>query len=196
MPLIQCPKCAQEYDLPGVVAVRMTGAIAICHCGEWLSGSKAAVLARTLGSDQIREVDLQPYRVTPEAHAPATPRTAEESSSEPREQDSAPQPTQTLTAAPSRAVLVCTDGPLSGQEFEIPPTGLVVGREGHVRVADEFLSRRHFELLRDVDGSIRVRDLGSRNGTFLNTVPARDTLVRAGDEIRAGENAFRIEQRD
>ena len=65
-------------------------------------------------------------------------------------------------------------GPLDGQEFEIPPSGLVVGREGHVRVPDEFLSRRHFEVVPEADGTIRVRDLGSRNGTFLNTLPARE----------------------
>ncbi|HYU27325.1 MAG TPA: FHA domain-containing protein, partial [Thermoanaerobaculia bacterium] len=90
---------------------------------------------------------------------------------------------------------VCVEGPRSGQEFEIPITGLVVGREGHVRVPDEFLSRRHFEVLPDPDGSIRVRDLGSRNGTFLNTLPATNTKVHRGDEIRAGVNRFRIEHR-
>ena len=46
MPQIRCPKCGQLYDIPGVVAVRLPNSIATCHCGEWLSGSKAAVLAR------------------------------------------------------------------------------------------------------------------------------------------------------
>jgi hypothetical protein len=106
------------------------------------------------------------------------------------------QMTPAPAAAPTtRPVLICIDGALNGQEFEIPPTGLVVGREGHVRVPDEFLSRRHFEVAPDADGSIHVRDLGSRNGTFLNTLPAHDTKVRSGDEIRAGINRFRIEQR-
>jgi hypothetical protein len=98
-------------------------------------------------------------------------------------------------AEAKRNILVCIDGPLNGQEFEIPATGLVVGREGHVRVPDEFLSRKHFEVAPDDDGHIRVRDLGSRNGTFLNSMPARDTRVKGGDEIRAGQNRFRIEQR-
>ena len=312
MPLIRCPKCDQAYDVPGVVAVRLPNSIATCHCGEWLSGSKAAVLARIVDTDKIREIDLRPYRVDAAAAskveapheiapAPSRPRSVrvitrgafdsvntvftiyehplwigrkachveldeaelsirhcslfvrgdqivvrdadshmgtfldglqiEEAvledgvhllrvgsalvSVEPTDQiglpvEPIPLDTATITdeselaekmhaqrAAPqaSRAVLVCVEGPLVGQEFEIPATGLVVGREGHVRVPDEFLSRRHFELGREDDGTIRVRDLGSRNGTFLNAMPAKNTKVHAGDEITAGTNKFRVEQR-
>ena len=311
MPLIRCPKCGQAYDVPGVVAVRLPTSIATCHCGEWLSGSKAALLARLVDADQIRELDLKPYRVdaseapTDEVRivqeAPAAPRSvrvitrgaydsintvftihehplwigrkachvelaeAELSirhcsisvrgeqlvvrdadshmgtfldgraideavlgdgvhllrvgsalvSVEPTDQiglpvEPIPLDTATLTdeselaeklraqraaQEASRVVLVCVEGPLIGQEFEIPKTGLVVGREGHVRVPDEFLSRRHFELIREDDGAVRVRDLGSRNGTFLNTLPARNTKVHTGDEITAGLNKFKVEQR-
>jgi len=300
--------------VPGVVAVRLPNSIATCHCGEWLSGSKAAVLARLVDVNQIREIDMKPYRVETPADAqqavhsepmvaPSRPRSvrivargAKESlntvftihehplwigrkgchvelaeaelsirhcsisvrgdklvvrdadshmgtfldgqavdeaaieggvhllrvgsalvSVEPTDEPGLPVEPLTLDdqamvdeselaaklrtarttqpAAASRVVLICVEGPLVGQEFEIPTGGLVVGREGHVRVPDEFLSRRHFEVIRDVDGTVRVRDLGSRNGTFLNTLPARNTKVRAGDEIRAGVNRFRIEQR-
>ncbi len=313
MPLIRCPKCGQAYDVPGVVAVRLPSSIATCHCGEWLSGSKAAVLARLIDVDQIREIDMKPYRVDapaggPPAKAPelreaqARPRSvhvvargAKESldtvftlfehplwfgrkgchvelseaelslrhcsmfvrgeelvirdadshmgtfldvqqieeavigegthllrigtalvSIEPTDDDGVPvhpitlgtdavtdeselaqkvRSSRTTQPAATRAVLVCVEGPLKGQEFEIPSSGLVIGREGHVRVPDEFLSRRHFEVVRDEQGSIRVRDLGSRNGTFLNTLPAKNTKVRQGDEITAGVNRFRIDSR-
>ena len=82
MPLIRCPKCGQAYDVPGVIAVRLQNSIATCTCGEWLSGSKAAVLARVVDVDQIREIDMKPYRVEapaaaaapePKAEAPARP---------------------------------------------------------------------------------------------------------------------------
>ena len=43
MPLIRCAKCGQTYDVPGVIAVRLPNSIATCQCGEWLSGSKAAL---------------------------------------------------------------------------------------------------------------------------------------------------------
>ncbi len=312
MPLIRCQKCGQAYDVPGVVAVRLPNSIATCvKCGEWLSGSKAALLARLLNPSEIKEIELGPYLVDAGSPGPApasepgfsagAPRSvriiargAAESvntvftigehplwigrkrchvelseaelslrhcsitlrgdelvlhdagshmgtfldghqiteavvgdgvhlvrvgsaliSVEPTDERGAPvgpiaddasiddesdifrklQQRADAESSDGRPVLVCIEGPLSGQEFEIPITGLVVGREGHVRVPDEFLSRRHFEVLPDPDGSIRVRDLGSRNGTFLNTLPAKDAKVRRGDEIRAGVNRFRIEHR-
>jgi pSer/pThr/pTyr-binding forkhead associated (FHA) protein len=312
MPLIRCPKCGQAYDVPGVIAVRLSNSIAACHCGEWISGSKAAVLARMLNPAEIKQIDLQPYLanapVEPEAlpsFAPSSPAASEprsllvvaptsragvngvftihehplwigrrgchvefdeadlsirhcsisvrgdqlilrdaeshtgtfldgedvdeavisdgphvirvggalitvESTSQPGtpvEHLAVPDATlddermvRALMAKksadlPKRAILVCIDGSLNGQEFEIPPAGLIVGREGHVRVPDEFLSRKHFEVGPDQEGAIRVRDLGSRNGTFLNTLPAQNTKVQAGDEIRAGVNRFRIDLR-
>ncbi len=315
MPLIRCPKCGQSYDVPGVVAVRLPNAIATCHCGEWLSGSKAAILARLVSPDQIKEIDLQPYRVDnaagpmeaagePSAAPPTAPRSirviaqsAHQSVNvvftiaghplwigrkgchivlpdseldirhcsiavratdlvlrdaeshmgtyidgqritesvitdgvhlvrvgtallsveptgergtlvEPIElntndfvnKDAAEieamrtRPIQALVE-PKHTMLICIDGPLLGQEFEIPPAGLIIGREGHVRVPDEYLSRKHFEVIVEGDGTVRVRDLGSRNGTFLNTLPAHNTKVQSGDEIRAGVHRFRVEQR-
>jgi len=314
MPLIRCQKCGQAYEIPGVVAVRLPNSIATCiSCGEWLSGSKAALLARLLNPSEIKEIDLTPYRVGPldEPQPEAAPAAADAPPGKPRslrliargakesvnriftigehplrigrkgchiemaeaelslhhcsiflrgndlvvrdagshmgtfldgEQISEAvvsdgvhllrvgtalisiEPTdaagtlvepvavdaggvtdesailrrmqeRAAEAANGRPVLVCVEGPLLGQEFEIPAGGLVVGREGHVRVPDEFLSRRHFEVVPDSDGAIRVRDLGSRNGTFLNTLPATNTKVHSGDEIRAGVNRFRIEHR-
>jgi pSer/pThr/pTyr-binding forkhead associated (FHA) protein len=312
MPLIRCQKCGQGYDVPGVVAVRLPNSIATCtSCGEWLSGSKAALLARLLNPSEIKEIDLSPYRVEEASSAPASaPAAAPAPPGKPRsvriiargatesvntvftigehplwigrkgchvelseaelsihhcsislhgddlvlrdggshmgtfldgqqvseavvgdgvhlvrvgsalisiepteERGTMVEPVAFDSGEVSdesdifrrliardeanhgRPVLVCVEGPLSGQEFEIPITGLIVGREGHVRVPDEFLSRRHFEVVPDPDGSIRVRDLGSRNGTFLNTLPATDTKVHKGDEISAGVNRFRIELR-
>lgn len=99
-------------------------------------------------------------------------------------------------ATPKRLVLLCTAGPLKGKEYEVGPLGLVVGREGDVRVPDEYLSRRHFSVTFDAEGVLRVQDLGSRNGTFLNTLPARNTRARPGDQIKAGVNEFRVEERE
>ena len=41
-----------------------------------------------------------------------------------------------------------------------------IGRDGHIRIDDPSLSRGHAEI-RFIGGKIRLRDLGSTNGTYL-----------------------------
>src|SRR5258706_12332566 len=62
MPLIRCAKCGQAYDVPGVIAVRLPNSIATCDCGEWLSRSKTALLARLMDPQDIKENDMKPYK--------------------------------------------------------------------------------------------------------------------------------------
>jgi pSer/pThr/pTyr-binding forkhead associated (FHA) protein len=93
-----------------------------------------------------------------------------------------------------RLVLNCLEGVHAGQRFAIPDGGATVGREGTIRIHDDYISRKHFQLTFDEAGVLRVQDLGSRNGTYLNTLPAKNTKVRPGDEIRAGFNLFRVEE--
>jgi len=70
-----------------------------------------------------------------------------------------------------------------------------IGREANAAVplADPEVSRRHARLeLRD--GIVFLRDLESRNGTFLNgyrvTTPVE---IRVGDEIDVGTTRMRVE---
>src|SRR6476619_3732337 len=84
MPLIRCAKCGQAYDVPGVIAVRLPNSIATCDCGEWLSGSKAALLARLMNPGEIKEIDLKPYRVDRRADDPAVPASTQRPEGQPR----------------------------------------------------------------------------------------------------------------
>jgi pSer/pThr/pTyr-binding forkhead associated (FHA) protein len=91
------------------------------------------------------------------------------------------------------AVLVFTQGPLSGQRLELEGE-LVIGREGAaVTVDDSELSRRH-AAVRPVEGGLEIEDLGSLNGTFVNgrciTAPTR--LV-GGDSIKLGQSVLELE---
>ena len=52
-----------------------------------------------------------------------------------------------------------------------------IGRDGHIRIDDPSLSRGHAEI-KFVDGKIRLRDLGSTNGTYL---VIRDKAVRVDE---------------
>ncbi len=51
------------------------------------------------------------------------------------------------------------------------------------------MSRRHFEIEDSEDGPV-LCDLGSANGTFVNSQLVRDKLLSAGDKITAGMTVF------
>ena len=77
---------------------------------------------------------------------------------------------------------------------------LIVGRlsrserhpEGsHLAVVDAQMSRTHF-VISLADNFYIVRDLQSRNGTYLNNEPGRieERVLKAGDVILAGASLF------
>jgi len=51
------------------------------------------------------------------------------------------------------------------------------------------VSKRHCQLHHD-GGILKIRDLGSRNGTILNGKPIDEAVVKAGDSIGIGPLAF------
>jgi len=83
---------------------------------------------------------------------------------------------------------------MAGALFPIPAGSTIVGRSADcaIVVADPSLSRRHFELLLQLD-TCRVIDLDSRNGVVVNGAAILRKRVRPGDEIHAGDIVFRIE---
>jgi S1-C subfamily serine protease len=74
----------------------------------------------------------------------------------------------------------------AGRVVEVGRT-LVLGRAqgADLVIRDTRASRRHAELEPEADG-VRLRDLDSANGTLVDGAPARDVLVRPGQEIRIG----------
>jgi Nif-specific regulatory protein len=68
---------------------------------------------------------------------------------------------------------------------------LVIGREKacDIRIADPLVSRRHCEIAM-VGRMVWLRDLGSRNATYINGDPVNDAELKAGDEITVGNVTF------
>jgi len=58
-----------------------------------------------------------------------------------------------------------------------------------VRIDDRWLSRRHCEISA-ADGLLVVRDLGSRQGTFINGQAVVESTLRPGDELCIGLSHF------
>jgi len=51
------------------------------------------------------------------------------------------------------------------------------------------VSRRHCQFNRD-EGVLKIRDLGSRNGTYLNGKRIDEAVIQAGDYIEVGPLKF------
>jgi transcriptional regulator with GAF, ATPase, and Fis domain len=90
------------------------------------------------------------------------------------------------------AVLIGTNGPLSGHTIPLGEAETTIGRSAScaVSIPDHSVSREHCLVRRDEGGAFIIRDLDSYNGTFLNGLRIREHVLADGDEIVIGEIAF------
>ncbi|MGL4551026.1 MAG: FHA domain-containing protein [Gemmataceae bacterium] len=97
----------------------------------------------------------------------------------------------------TRLSLTATGGLWRGREFVlIGPTRCSLGRSIESTFClpgtDRAASRRHC-LLEVGSGGVRVRDLHSLNGTYVNGRPVGDGCpLASGDELRVGGSVFEI----
>jgi len=81
-----------------------------------------------------------------------------------------------------------------GEPIELadgPPRVLGRSPSTDIPVYDVTISREHAELAQLADG-VRIRDLGSTNGVFVNGVRVKDHVACDGDTVTFGSVAFRL----
>lgn len=68
----------------------------------------------------------------------------------------------------------------------------VIGRSDACQISfdDDMISREHLCIDMETDGRYRIRDLGSRNRTFINGELIAETILTPGDIIRVGEHVL------
>ena len=68
----------------------------------------------------------------------------------------------------------------------------VIGRAPGSQIVfdDDTISREHLRIDMEPDGRFRVRDLGSRNRSFVNGELVSETLLVAGDIVRVGDRVL------
>jgi len=78
-------------------------------------------------------------------------------------------------------------GPNKGFVFPIGDEVITLGRDNvcSIQILDKGASRRHSEIFR-VGEMCFIRDLESRNGTFVNDQPVKEDLLREGDRMQIG----------
>ncbi len=89
------------------------------------------------------------------------------------------------------ALLIVQRGPGAGSRYLLDTETVSAGRhpESDIFLDDITVSRRHVEFTR-TEGTYKVADVGSLNGTYVNRDRIDETLLQNGDEVRIGK--FRL----
>lgn len=89
------------------------------------------------------------------------------------------------------------DGPSKGAVYTLQGQVITIGRdtEAHIQIMDQGVSRQHAEIF-SVGEMYFIRDLGSRNGTYVNEERIGEELLREGDHIRIGQTTLAFEDRE
>ena len=89
------------------------------------------------------------------------------------------------------------NGPSKGMTFDIGDQPLSIGRDPTcgIQVMDKGASRNHSEVFR-IGEMCFIRDLESRNGTFINDNKLDEELLREGDRIQIGATILVFESSD
>lgn len=100
-------------------------------------------------------------------------------------------------ATPLAFVLEIVEGPDQGQVHRLDVSlafRALVGTSPActVRLTDKEVSRRHLAL-EVVAGRLRVSDLGSTNGTWVDRVRITNAELEGGQSLRLGQTTFRVE---
>lgn len=77
------------------------------------------------------------------------------------------------------------------REFPLTKSETVVGRKNtcDLRIPLSSVSRQHFKVLME-DETLKLRDLGSSNGTYHNDERVLEAELNPGDQIRVGPVTF------
>ncbi len=96
--------------------------------------------------------------------------------------------------------LAITSGPDKGKRVVLDGRGTTRALVGQsevceVRLSDREVSRRH-AAFDHLGSSLRLTDLGSTNGTFVDRVRVVEALLTGGEMVRVGGSVLRIDEAD
>jgi len=97
-------------------------------------------------------------------------------------------------APPALVLEEWLEGGAGGRVFVRSGPGVTIGRGGcAVNLGDDpHLSQSHAEIVVEQDGTARLRDLGSSNGTYVKIPPHAERELRDGDFVRMGREVLRV----
>jgi hypothetical protein len=153
---------------------------------EWIKATAEGNGYEIPGGDVIVEISSSPYMDRGEVTARGW--TDEEAISQKKPMDRTRIVDLPPTGRHVSPQLVVLFGEEAGKEIEIKGPEVVIGRGNcdiRLRDKDRLVSRRHARISFDGSNFI-IKDLGSKNGTFVNGKRVGECVLEDGDEITLG----------
>jgi two-component system cell cycle response regulator len=94
----------------------------------------------------------------------------------------------------ARPALVVMTGKQLGKKYDLVKDEAIIGRSSdcEIPVKEEDISRNHARLEVEKGGKVKVIDLGSTNGTFVNKKKVKESYLDNGDQLRCGNTIFKF----
>ncbi|HEX7499312.1 MAG TPA: GGDEF domain-containing protein, partial [Polyangia bacterium] len=91
------------------------------------------------------------------------------------------------------ACLVVIYGPELGRKYSLESPAMTLGRSNKcdIQIDQESVSRAHSKIV-NAGRSVRIRDLGSTNGTYVNDELVEERTLVDGDFIKIGRTIFKF----
>jgi len=91
-----------------------------------------------------------------------------------------------------------TPSPMPGNSIEVNKQKAVIGSDPEqceIVISADSVSSKHAVLLRSEGGAVRLADLGSESGTWVNFAPvsSKGTILNHGDIVQIGKLSFRYQ---
>lgn len=93
----------------------------------------------------------------------------------------------------TRPALVVMTGKHLGKKYDLINDEGIIGRSSEcwISIKEEDISRNHARLVVTA-GRVKVEDLGSTNGTFVNKKKVKESFLDNGDQLRCGNTVFKF----
>jgi len=90
------------------------------------------------------------------------------------------------------AVLIGMSAEVKGQTHELGPAGLTIGRseDNTIAINNPTVSGHHCAITLQDNGEFLLRDLGSTNGTRVNSQEITEKVLKSKDLVHAGSVEF------
>ena len=91
--------------------------------------------------------------------------------------------------------LIVAGGKQAGKEIPVPGPKFLIGRaeDCQLRPQSDLVSRHHCAIVL-AEGEVSIKDLGSRNGTFVNDQRVEaERVLKTGDKLKVGPLEFEVQ---